>query len=167
MIGANETAPELRTLIAREFPPAVSAQEVGDLQDLLSMMGQDASILNDLHSWTNLVTVIEGSPDLDSKLAFLEGASWRAFLPAWMTICLDLRIPKARHNGLAAIAVGSIQHPPASNPTKRKIFETRVSGLTEGQRKAIGRWAVWMTRLPLFADDPHLPARIEETWGVA
>ena len=167
MIGANETAPELRALIAGEFPPIASAREIDDLKSLLSMMGQDASVLNDLHSWVDLVSVIGQSPDLDSKLAFLEGASWRAFLPAWMTVCLDLRIPKARHNGLAAIAVGSIQRPPASDPARREIFEMRVSGLTEGQRRAIRRWAVWMTSLPLFADDPQLPARIEETWGAA
>lgn len=166
MIKQNEVASELLTLIAGEFLPVVSNQAIDDLKRLPLMMGQDASVLNDLCSWVDLIGVIEQNPDLDSKLAFLEGDSWRAFLPAWMSICLEQRISKSRHDGLAAITVGSIQRPAENDPTKRKIFEARVSGLTKSQRRVVGKWGMWMAKLPLFADDPNLSARIDEAWGV-
>jgi Family of unknown function (DUF6714) len=164
------TNPELSAHILSAFPALPLGKSVKDLRRLVEIGAKDASALDHVNTWRDMVPVLAADTLIDAlpvKLMFLEGATWRAFLPAWMTASLDADLGTAEQDNFVAATVCSLDPQVTAEMSSPDIFRERTAELTAAQGEAIAGFVVWAGRVPVMRGDskakPQI-ARLLSTW---
>jgi hypothetical protein len=99
----------------------------------------------------------EHSEELPAQIMFLDGAAWRAFLPAWMVAVMRISNP-ARALPIFGCVMAVLD--PQFNEKAPEVFAERVSGLTPPQRTVIAEFVGWASQQAMLAEDPNSQAEI-------
>jgi hypothetical protein len=155
--------------IEAAFPAVPLKDSLRDLRMFMNELHRDAPSLDSAADWHELADILVegGAADAAIYLAYLQGATWRHVVPAWMTTSLRLAEDQQLAEEFAMPVVGTLDAETSKGVgDDDAVYANRVTGLTTNQRTAIGEFVGWAVTLPMMQDkrSASLVQRLITSW---